>query len=127
MSDEQQAPELKPCYCRSSASGLSVRPNMDHGDFGCKERGYRVFCGNCWASGPTASTEEKARQYWNKFRSDLSPVAQPPLRSHPRVNLLLVALRKVRDNAPTLEAAKAIATIAIEEYVESGKDSELKR
>lgn len=55
-----------------------------------------------------------------KFTAAAATAAPQELRQNPRVNTLLVALRKVRDNAPTLEAAQALATIAIEEYVDEG-------
>lgn len=53
-----------------------------------------------------------------------SAVPVEELRANPRVNALLIALLKVRDKVPTLEAARTIATIAIEEYVEPSADAD---
>jgi len=77
MTTEPQAQplELKPCWCRSDTQYLRVKAHMDHGEFGCKERGLYVYCPNCWACGPTYNTDTEARDGWNRMRADLPRVA----------------------------------------------------
>jgi len=71
----QQAPDLKPCWCRSETQWLRVKAHMDHGEFGCKQRGLYVYCPNCWACGPTYNTDTEAREGWNRMRADLPRAA----------------------------------------------------
>jgi hypothetical protein len=66
---QQDAPELKPCWCRDSVEYLRVKAHMDHGEFGCRERGRYVYCPNCWACGPTYNTDAEAVEGWNKMRA----------------------------------------------------------
>lgn len=128
MSEEQQvseAPELLPCpfghVPQGSAATFGPGPYVSESGDPNATKYYAVVCPGCCS---TAHSRSRAGviSRWNS-RANSSPVAQPlQLRSNPRVNLPLVALRKIRDNAPTLEAAQAIATIAIEEYVEGGQE-----
>jgi len=75
--------------------------------------GNRWICNNhiceqlqrCWLGGTAATTS--------------SPAAQPELRRIPRVNALLVALRRIRDKSDSHGNAKEIALRAIEDYIES--------
>lgn len=72
MSETEQAVTLEPCWCRSKTDSLSVRANMDHGDFACRERGRYVFCSNCWTHGPTYNTEAEAIKGWNRSRASVA-------------------------------------------------------
>lgn len=71
MSETEQSVRLEPCWCRSKTDSLSVRANMDHGDFACRERGRYVFCSNCWAHGPTYNSEAEAIKGWNRSRASV--------------------------------------------------------
>lgn len=66
--DSGVAEGLEPCWCRTKADGLSIQSHMDHGEFGCRERGRYVYCSNCWACGPTYTNDTKAITGWNSFR-----------------------------------------------------------
>lgn len=71
--DNADREELKPCWCRSGTRALSVKVNMDHGDFACRERGRYVYCSNCWTHGPTFNTDAEAKDGWNRSHAVAAP------------------------------------------------------
>lgn len=53
----------RPCHTLDSESQIRTLP----------------FCSNCWACGPAASTDEKAREYWNRMRTRVSAASTAPV------------------------------------------------
>lgn len=68
---------LEPCWCRPDTEYLRVKAHMDHGEFGCRERGRYVYCPNCWACGPTYNTDAEAINGWNNSRRVSAPIVAP--------------------------------------------------